>query len=104
MIFLGRDIHENRDYSEKIAEKIDQEIDKLITEALERASKTISEQREAMDRVASKLLETETMEREAFMDAIELKSANPDNLTVEARPASEKSRVEEVNPGHTEEA
>ncbi len=94
MIFLGRDIHENRDYSEKIAEKIDQEIDKLITEALERASKTISEQREAMDRVASKLLEKETMEREAFMDAIELKSANPDNLTVEARPASEKSRVE----------
>ncbi len=94
MIFLGRDIHENRDYSEKISEKIDQEIDKLINDALERAHKIISEQREAMDRVASKLLETETMEREAFMNAIELASANPDNRTVEARPASEKARTE----------
>lgn len=77
MIFLGRNIHENRDYSEKVAEKIDIEVDKLISEALERARSIINENRVAMDRVAEKLLEKETMERDAFLEAVQLPSANP---------------------------
>ncbi|MFA6099820.1 MAG: ATP-dependent zinc metalloprotease FtsH [Patescibacteria group bacterium] len=79
MIFLGRNIHENRDYSEKIAEKIDSEIDRLISEGLERAKQIITDNREAMDRVALKLMEKETLERDAFLEAVQLPSANPAN-------------------------
>lgn len=104
MIFLGRNIHENRDYSEKIAEKIDNEIDRLILEALERARKIISENREAVERVAAKLMEKETLEREAFMDAIQLPAGNPSNRTLDARPIKSKSQTGGVNPGHVEEA
>ncbi|MDD2786078.1 MAG: ATP-dependent zinc metalloprotease FtsH [Patescibacteria group bacterium] len=79
MIFLGRNIHENRDYSEKIAEKIDNEIDKLITEALERAKQIINDNRSAMNKVSEVLMEKETLERDAFLAAIEIPSANPAN-------------------------
>jgi len=96
MIFLGRDIHENRDYSETVAVKIDAEIDKLIASSLERARKIINDNREAMDRVADKLLEKETMEREAFLEAIGIPSANPAN-----RPGETKSA--KPRPAETEE-
>ncbi len=83
MIFLGRDIHENRDYSEKIAEKIDEEIDNLIQNALSKAKDLINENREAMDKVAEELLKVETMEREAFVKAIGIPPANPKNIVQE---------------------
>ncbi|MHB8831463.1 MAG: ATP-dependent zinc metalloprotease FtsH [Patescibacteria group bacterium] len=79
LIFLGRNIHENRDYSEKIAEKIDTEIDHLISEGLETAKRLITENREAMERVAVALLEKETMERDAFLEAIQIPDANLGN-------------------------
>jgi len=90
MIFLGRDIHENRDYSDKKAELIDTEIDGLIREALDRAKTLIADNREAMDKVAKVLLEKETLEREAFLEAIGLPAANPDN-----RPEAGRKRKEE---------
>ncbi|MBU2566806.1 ATP-dependent zinc metalloprotease FtsH [Patescibacteria group bacterium] len=79
MIFLGRNIHENRDYSEKIAEKIDKEIDDLINHGLDTATKIISENKTIMDRVSQKLLEVETMERDVFLESVQILSANPDN-------------------------
>ena len=86
MIFLGRDIHENRDYSEKIAEKIDAEIDKLIANALGRAKTIINNNREAMDRVSAELLKVETLEREAFMEIISIPPANPKNILQKPKP------------------
>jgi cell division protease FtsH len=66
MIFLGREIHENRDYSEKIAEKIDAEIDRLIQEGLTTAKALLQKHTEAVNRVVTELLEKETIERETF--------------------------------------
>jgi len=96
MIFLGRDIHENRDYSETVAVKIDVEIDKLIAGALERARSLINENREAMDKVAIKLLEKETMERDAFLEAIGIPSANPANVPGESKASKAKSTDSET--------
>jgi cell division protease FtsH len=79
LIFLGREIHENRNYAEKTAELIDAEIDRLIEEALETAKKIINQNRDAIDRVVDRLLKTETLEREAFYEAIGLPPANPAN-------------------------
>lgn len=77
MIFLGREIHEERDYSEAKAELIDKEIDALIRQALETATRLIEKNREAMDKVAKHLTEHETIEREEFEKVVGMPPANP---------------------------
>lgn len=69
LVFLGREIGEQRDYSEAIAEKIDQEVQQLVNNAYVNAKKILIKYRKKLDEVAKKLLETETMSREEF-DAI----------------------------------
>lgn len=66
MIFLGRELHEQRDYSEKIAEKIDAEISQLIDAALVTAKGLIEKHRDKMDNIVKVLLEKETIEKDEF--------------------------------------
>jgi cell division protease FtsH len=66
MIFLGREISEQRNYSEKVAEEIDEEIRKLIEAAQDRARATLREHRPLLDKLAAVLLEVETLEGEDF--------------------------------------
>jgi cell division protease FtsH len=66
LIFLGREISEQRDYSEAIAEKIDAEVRKIVEESYQLAKKLLMEYRERLDTVANKLLEVETITREEF--------------------------------------
>ncbi|RMD50979.1 AAA family ATPase, partial [Candidatus Parcubacteria bacterium] len=66
MVFLGRDIHENRDYSEKIAEQIDMEILEFLNNALTTAKKIINEQKHNMEKVVAVLLKKEVIEKEEF--------------------------------------
>jgi len=66
LIFLGREISEQRDYSEAVAEKIDSEVRRVVSEAHERASQILVEYREVLDKVANRLLEVETIGREEF--------------------------------------
>ncbi len=66
MIFLGREIHEQRDYSEKIAEAIDGEITDFIARGMETAEKTIKDHHDALEKVAQLLLKQETIEQEEF--------------------------------------
>ncbi|OGL88809.1 cell division protein FtsH [Candidatus Uhrbacteria bacterium RIFCSPLOWO2_02_FULL_49_11] len=69
LIFLGREITEQRDYSEKVAEAIDKEVSKFIHQASVTAHAVIGKSRSKLEEIASTLLEKETLEREAF-DAI----------------------------------
>ncbi len=62
MIFLGREITETRNYSEKIAEQIDEEVRALIQEAQERARTSLRENEALLTRLATVLLEVETLE------------------------------------------
>lgn len=66
MIFLGREITEQRDYSEKIAEQIDEEIKKMVDVALATAKKLVHENRNKLEEIVKQLLEKETLEREEF--------------------------------------
>ncbi|HEX2698485.1 MAG TPA: cell division protein FtsH, partial [Anaerolineales bacterium] len=66
LIFLGREISEQRDYSEAVAEKIDEEVRKLVDEAYVEAKKLLNKYRQQLDNVAKKLLEAETITREEF--------------------------------------
>ncbi|MCA1954266.1 MAG: ATP-dependent zinc metalloprotease FtsH [Anaerolinea sp.] len=66
LIFLGREISEQRDYSEAVAEKIDQEVRRLVSEAYDQARQILTTYRAQLDAVANKLLEVETLSREEF--------------------------------------
>ncbi len=66
LIFLGREIAEQRDYSEAIAEKIDQEVRRIVDEAYTLARNLLVQYRRQLDAVAQRLLEVETITREEF--------------------------------------
>ncbi|MEK7072501.1 MAG: ATP-dependent zinc metalloprotease FtsH [Patescibacteria group bacterium] len=66
MIFLGKEIHERRDYSEKTAEEIDKEIHRLSEEAAQLADKIIREKRQYLEKIVAVLKEKETIESEEF--------------------------------------
>jgi cell division protease FtsH len=77
MIFLGREIQETRDYSEDKAVLIDKEIDALIKQGLETATKIITDNRAAMDRIADHLVKNEIIERDEFEKVVGFPPANP---------------------------
>ncbi len=68
MVFLGREISEQRDYSETVAQSIDEEVHNLITEAHERAHGVLTEYRDKLELITSRLLEVETINREEFLE------------------------------------
>jgi cell division protease FtsH len=66
MIFLGREIHESRNYSEKTAQDIDGEVEALVNGALIQARGIIQKDKAYLDKIAQRLLEKETIERDEF--------------------------------------
>jgi cell division protease FtsH len=66
LIFLGREISEQRDYSEAVAEQIDDEVRRLVGDAHKQAQDILVKYREKLDSVANRLLEVETVTREEF--------------------------------------
>ncbi len=66
MIFLGREIHEQRDYSEKVAEQIDKEISNFIQKAEDKAREIIKNKKKVLDNVVEALYKKETLNKEEF--------------------------------------
>ena len=66
MIFLGREIHERRDYGEDVAKAIDEEVSTLINHGAKTAQRIIKEHKETLDKIVAVLLEKETIEKEEF--------------------------------------
>ena len=66
LIFLGREISEQRDYSEAVAEQIDREVRNLVDASYKQALAILNKYRTELDAVAAKLLEVETLTREEF--------------------------------------
>lgn len=66
LIFLGREFGEAREYSEELAAKIDVEVKKFIETAQQRAARVLTERRADLDKIASALIEKETLEKDDF--------------------------------------
>jgi cell division protease FtsH len=66
LVFLGREIGEQRDYSEAVAQEIDQEVRHIVNEAYENARAMLVEHRDKLELVAETLIEVETLDRVAF--------------------------------------
>ncbi|HEY67741.1 MAG: cell division protein FtsH [Chloroflexi bacterium] len=71
LVFLGKEIGEQRDYSEAVAQEIDQEVRKIVHEAYERAKEVLTRYREQLDRIAERLIEVETLEADEFVALFE---------------------------------
>jgi cell division protease FtsH len=69
MVFLGRDLGEQRNYSEDIASEIDQEVHQLVADAFLRAKQVLREREQVLRALATRLIEIETMDA-AEMDRI----------------------------------
>ena len=66
LVFLGKELHEDRNYSEKTAEQIDNEVTRLIDESLKKATSILIKRRETLNAIATTLLEKETIEKDEF--------------------------------------
>jgi len=94
--FLGRDIMEDRNYSEEVAYAIDQEVRAIIDECFRRAVDILSTNDEKMHEVVRVLLQKETIEREEFLALMEgAQPAEPINTWSSTRPESEGEQTSE---------
>jgi cell division protease FtsH len=66
LVFLGREISEQRDYSEAVAEKIDAEVSRIVKECYQHAKDILTEHKGKLIEVAEKLLDQETISKEEF--------------------------------------
>ncbi len=85
LIFLGREIHEQRNYGDKVADEIDKEVNALIQHAYDTAQKILNENKERLKLVAEYLMAEETIEEAEFEKL--LKEPLPSSQ-LEATPAS----------------
>jgi cell division protease FtsH len=69
-MFLGRDIASERDFSEQTASSIDAEVSKLVEQAYKRAKTVLQENRTILDRLASMLVEKETVDAEELQQLL----------------------------------
>ena len=66
LVFLGREISEQKDYSEAVAEKIDAEVLELVDEAYTQAIALLNQYKDKLHEIAQKLLDVETLTRDEF--------------------------------------
>jgi cell division protease FtsH len=66
LVFLGREIATEKDYSEEAAAQIDKEVDKFIDNAFHTAKKILTRKRKKLDQIAKQLIKKETIERKEF--------------------------------------
>jgi cell division protease FtsH len=70
-VFLGRDLHNDQNYSDAIAYDIDLEIQRIIKECYEKARKVLTENRDKLDLIATTLLEVETLDADMIKYLLE---------------------------------
>ncbi len=66
LVFLGREISEQRNYSEQVAEQIDDEVKRIIGAAYSKAKEVLTSYREKLDQVVSRLIQQETLDSVEF--------------------------------------
>jgi cell division protease FtsH len=100
-MFLGRDMGHARDYSDELAQQVDKEVRNLIEAAHDEAYQLVIENRAVLDRLATNLLEKETLDQhelaEIFKDVKKL-PPRPQWLSSDRRPVSDLPAVSIPQP------
>lgn len=100
-VFLGRDLHNEQNYSDKIAYEIDLEIQTIIKECYAKAKKVLTENRDKLDLIANTLLEVETLDAEQIKHLIEKgtlpdRTPSGDNPSIATKSTTTSSVVDDV--------
>src|SRR5690606_10838574 len=96
-VFLGRELVQRREVSERTAQLVDEQVKKFLDDAYARAKRILEENRDLLEAIAEALLERETLDRED----IELLAAGkplPALITAEGTEAAGAGRLEEGEP------
>jgi cell division protease FtsH len=64
LVFLGKELHEERDYGDKVADEIDNEVHSIISQAYETAKGILTQNKAKLDQIARELMAKETLEGE----------------------------------------
>lgn len=94
LVFLGREISEQRDYSDAIAEKIDQEVRKIIDAAYDTANTLLKQHQDKLELIAQTLLEVETLDADAFAALMEGKGPKPPRSKKTSPPVPKAAKAE----------
>ena len=86
LVFLGREISEQRNYSEKVAVEIDTEILKLISEAESTARGILSKKKAKLTQLAEYVIQVETIEGDALETAFNAPASKDLSKLITARP------------------
>jgi len=70
MIFLGKEISEQKDYSEKTQEKIDKEVSDYIDQAFKSATNILNKHKVKLEKISQALLKKEVLERREFEEIV----------------------------------
>jgi cell division protease FtsH len=102
LVFLGREISEQRNYSEKVAEEIDEEVRRLVDHAYQTARNVLIENRDRLDRLVKILLEVETIEGDdlrRILDGLDLEPPSEPTAPAAVTELSEDQREVEGSVG-----
>ena len=95
-IFLGRDISEDRNYSEEVAYSIDKEVKAIIDSCYETAKEILTSRRALMDKIASVLLEREIIDAEEFEKLMTEEEKKEEEKKEEAKPELPDVRIDKL--------
>ena len=76
-VFIGRSMAQAKNYSEEVAAKIDAEVKRIVDAAYKRCEEILTQQRDALEKVAQYLLEHETMSGEQFAEVMGFEKVKP---------------------------
>ncbi len=81
MVFLGREISEQRNYSDEVAYEIDKEVRALIDTGYARAKKVLTDNRDKLIEISELLMTKETLEGEEFEQMFDIERPQPKPFT-----------------------
>ncbi len=99
LVFLGKEIQQQKDFSENIAWKIDQEVSRILQSGYKVAKKILNENKEALIRVSETLLEYETIDGDELNDLLEgrdLKRKAPPKKLLSLEERNAKAEAERI--------
>jgi len=108
LVFLGREISEQRDYSDKVAEQIDDEVHDIIQQAHKTARKILTDNKPKLIQIAEKLIIQETIEGKELDELFNAPVSEPSPETKEkpiSTPAKAETKTKPVSkraPGITQ--
>ena len=88
LVFLGREISEQRDYGDTIADEIDQEVQEIILRNYQAAREILTTHRAKLVQIARHLIKHETVEGEELKQLMTSEAPPLDDVVVEATAAS----------------